>query len=51
MHDDDVHEAIYLNCEIHDYWVGGTGPRVGPIWPHSEQEAHGPHRSPEHFAS
>ena len=36
MHDYDVHEAVYLNCKFDDPWVRGTGPRVGPIWPYSE---------------
>ena len=36
MHDYDVHEALYLNCEIHDHWVRGSGSRVGPIWPNSK---------------
>jgi hypothetical protein len=36
MHIYDVHEALYLNCEIDGPWVRGSGPRAGPIWPHSE---------------
>ena len=36
MHGYDVHEALYLNCEIDGPWVRGSGPRAGPIWPHSE---------------
>ena len=35
MHVNDVHEALYLNCEIHDPSVRGSGSRVGPIWPNS----------------
>ena len=36
MHDYDVHEALYQNCEIHDPCVRGSGSRVGPIWPYSK---------------
>ena len=36
MHDNDVHEALNLNCEIHDPSVRGSGSRVGPIWPNSK---------------
>lgn len=35
MHVYDVHEAFYLNCEIHDPLDKGSGPRVGPIQLHS----------------
>lgn len=30
MHDYDVHEVIYLSCEIHAPWVMGVGSLVGP---------------------
>ena len=36
MHDYDIHEALYLNCEIHDPWVKGSGSGVGLIWPNSK---------------
>jgi hypothetical protein len=36
MHGYDVHKALYLNCEIDDPWVKGSGPRAVPIWPYSE---------------
>lgn len=31
-----VHEALYQNYEICSPGLGGSGPRVGPIWPCSE---------------
>ena len=36
MHDNDVHEALNLNCEIHDPFVRCSCSRVGPIWPYSK---------------
>lgn len=33
MHDYDVYEALFLNCEILDPWVRGSDPKVGQIWP------------------
>ena len=36
MHDNDVHEAVYLNCKIRVSWARGSGPCPGPIWPKSE---------------
>lgn len=32
MQGNDVHEDLYLNCEIHDTWDRGSGPRAGPIF-------------------
>lgn len=32
MHDYDVHQAFYHNCEIHGLWVRGSGARAGQIW-------------------
>lgn len=28
MQGNDVHEDLYLNCEIHDTWDRGSGPRA-----------------------
>ena len=36
MHDNDVHEAVYLNCKICVSWARGSGPWAGPVWPNSE---------------
>ena len=36
IHNYDVHEALYQNCEIPDPCVRGSGFRVGPIWPDSK---------------
>lgn len=36
MHVYKVHAAIYQNYEIHGPWIRGTGPRMGMIWPFSE---------------
>ena len=36
MHDYNVHEAVYLYCKYDDPWVRGSGPRLGPVWPNSE---------------
>lgn len=36
MHDYDVLEALYQNCEIHGPWVRDSGSRVGPMWPYSK---------------
>lgn len=36
MQGNDVHEDLYLNCEIHDTWDRGSGPRAGPIWSYSK---------------
>lgn len=30
MHDNNVHEALYLNFKINDPWVGDAGSWVGP---------------------
>lgn len=33
MHDYDVHEAFYLEFEIHDPWIKGSGQMAGSTWP------------------
>lgn len=35
-----VHEVLYLDLEIHDSWVRGSGSRAGQIWPNSENILH-----------
>jgi len=35
LHSYNVHEALYINCEIHGPWVRGSGSRMGPVWPYS----------------
>jgi hypothetical protein len=36
MHDYDVHEAVYLNCEICISWARVLGPGAGPLLPNCE---------------
>lgn len=32
MHYNDIHEALYQNCESHGPWVRGSGLTAGLIW-------------------
>lgn len=32
MQYNDIHEAPYQNCEIHGFWVRGSGTKAGLIW-------------------
>lgn len=36
MYGYNVHEALYLICEVHGPWVRGSGPRAGLILPQGE---------------
>lgn len=36
MHGYDVHDAFYINCEIHGLWDRGSGTMAGPIQPYNE---------------
>lgn len=36
MHGYDIHEIVYLDCEIHGTLLEDSDPRAGPVWPHNE---------------
>lgn len=34
MLSDNVHQSLFLNCEMYGPWDRGSDPRAGPTWPH-----------------